>query len=1196
MINERYVPKNKVGEGRSKVFLCSDIENPSEDIAIKILSEKADNIEKENFQNEFITLRRLRHPNIVQALNFGTIVKVALPEKEIKSGSQYFTLEYFNGKPLLDYSDINNEDSLRKIVSQVCSVLFYLHQSNFIYYDLKPDNILVKKIDGEPFVKLIDLGFAKKSDNHQDELKPDKYIRGTAEFIAPELLKKGKHDNRVDLYSLGIILYRIVFKKFPFDIKNELKVYKAHLEQDFKFPKSKYSEELINVIKKLLEKEPDKRYTNSLEILSDLNIPISNKLVKDWSPAKIFVNRKDVLNILDTYIKDKTSSEIFSIKGFEGSGKTALAEEIDFIYKNSVQVRYDKSKSGYSFLKYFLKKIIFNDFIYPNISEEAKKNLENILKNSSTVLIDELKGIFARITQESNFILILDNFNNYDNFTVEMLKDILPILQVNKIKIIVMEDSDFDFVSDSFHNVKEINLTPFTDVQVSELLKQSYNKFFPVEELKKIILLYADLLPGSIEGFIKDCLQLNIFQYNPKQITINITEKTAKLLKSSHDQIYEVRLSSISKKGIEAVKILSLFELNLDEKILADLLHSDKNDTFLIIEELRDNNILHPLNIGANLQFTSEGLKKHVYSKIENKKEYHINAGKTLIKKYPGFDRNELARQFEIGEDYETCYKVLKEEIKEAEKVSAYSYQKKLLQKLLSLPLIDKYKNEIKYSLSEVLFKLSDYKTTLELIDDLNKKILSKNLIDELDIQRGTCLIELGEYKKGQKILESILYTVNNHEKRNKLLISIAYSNFDLKKYDDVKNICLKIINDKNSNPEDKGKSYNLLGMIEINGNNDLDEALKNFHFALNHFEISNLKRLIAATEANIGNIFNMKREHEKAIFHYGQALKANSVTGNLEQEAKILLNYGIYYYDNLKFEPAVNYYNRALDINVAFGYKYQQGQVLYNLGEIYLAFGEYKKGYNSIKNSLAIFEESHNIDEKIEVLFLLGKFYLVIGDLKSFKSVLSKCSETESNYPHKVRNDNYIHYLKIINLITDEKISENLDDLKTIANIFLEFDDVYNYVKTYFLIVENYIKINMFEEALKLINDKSLIEKCMSRYLLEAERLYLYGNLSGKTKLKTVEPSIDLYKKCFNLIKDENITEITWKVLSKLAEYYLDRGNLNKAKEYILYATTVVSHLAEKIEDTKLRDIYLSSKERNKVFKESEKLGLKDL
>ena len=1182
MINERYVPKNKVGEGRSKVFLCSDIENPSEDIAIKILSEKADNIEKENFQNEFITLRRLRHPNIVQALNFGTIVKVALPEKEIKSGSQYFTLEYFNGKPLLDYSDINNEDSLRKIVSQVCSVLFYLHQSNFIYYDLKPDNILVKKIDGEPFVKLIDLGFAKKSDNHQGELKPDKYIRGTAEFIAPELLKKGKHDNRVDLYSLGIILYRIVFKKFPFDIKNELKVYKAHLEQDFKFPKSKYSEELINVIKKLLEKEPDKRYTNSLEILSDLNIPISNKLVKDWSPAKIFVNRKDVLNILDTYIKDKTSSEIFSIKGFEGSGKTALAEEIDFIYKNSVQVRYDKSKSGYSFLKYFLKKIIFNDFIYPNISEEAKKNLENILKNSSTVLIDELKGIFARITQESDFILILDNFNNYDNFTVEMLKDILPILQVNKIKIIVMEDSDFDFVSDSFHNVKEINLTPFTDVQVSELLKQSYNKFFPVEELKKIILLYADLLPGSIEGFIKDCLQLNIFQYNPKQITINITEKTAKLLKSSHDQIYEVRLSSISKKGIEAVKILSLFELNLDEKILADLLHSDKNDTFLIIEELRDNNILHPLNIGANLQFTSEGLKKHVYSKIENKKEYHINAGKTLIKKYPGFDRNELARQFEIGEDYETCYKVLKEEIKEAEKVSALSYKKGLLKHLENLPLSSEKLYEVKMELSITLRKLNEYKECFELTNLLLKEN-RKEL--ELSIQKGTCLIALREIQTGKELLLSILSRINDPIKREEVRLEIAYAYFDLNNYEDAEKICYELLQNKKLKDEIKARVFNLMALIDIYFKNNLNSALTYFKKGLKIFEELRMLLEVSKIEINIGNIYNIQGINKDAETYWKSASDINISLGNILQEAYTKINFGIYYYNNFIFDKAIANYKRAYDIYFNLGLQYQQGQILYNLGETYLSTCEYKKCLDSLTKAEKIFKDFQNTKEEIEVLFLLGKLYFAIGDKKRLKIILNESLELNEKYISNSKYEYYVLYLKQLDLIINGEFN-NIDSYTEIADIFLELDDTINYIKAYLLLAETFINKNMYEKAETLINNKDLIERCESKTLFKAERFYLLGKIHDQNTYANNGNPLEWYSKSLELIENENISELTWKILLELARYYSHRGNYTKANDYIKYTREVIKHILGNIEDNKLAEIYMNSMGRKDALK----------
>ena len=1185
MINERYLIKNKLGEGRSKVFLCNDNENPSEDVAIKVLSEKADKAEKEIFQNEFITLRRLRHPNIVQAVNFGTIVKIKSSGKGLKPGSQFFTLEYFNGKPLLDYEDVNDESSLRKIITQICSALFYLHQSDYIYYDLKPDNILVKKSAGEPLVKLIDMGFAEKSDPGKTRLNSYNYVKGTAEYIAPELLKKDNYDGRVDLYSLGIILYRIIYKKFPFATDNELQIYKAHLEQDFDFKKSNYSKKLINVIKKLLEKEPANRYSNSLEVLSDLDIPFSSKLVKDWSPAKIFVNRKDVLNILDTYIHDKTSSEIFSIKGFEGSGKTALSEEINFIYKNSVQIKNDRSKSGYLFLKYFLKQIIFTDFIYSNISDETLKNIDNILQNTSRELIEELKGIFAKITQESNFILILDDFNSYDNFTVEMLKDILPILQVNKVKIIVTEDSDYDYITDSFHNVKEINLTPFTDVQVSELLNKSYNKFFPVEELKKIILLYADLLPGSIEGFIKDCLQLNIFQYNPAKITISVTENTARLLKSSRDQIYEIRLTSLSKNGIEAAKILSLFELNLDEKILADLLQSDRNKISLVVEELRDNNILHPSNIGANLQFTSEGLKKHVYLNINKKKEFHLNAGRILRRKYPSFDRNELARQYELGEEYDVCYEIVKKEVNEAEKLSAYSYQKNLLEKLLSFPLNEKYIIEIKYNLCEILFKLGNYKNALELIDDLLQKDLRYKFNNELKTLRGMCLIELGEYQKGQEILKSNLETIPGIAEKNKLLLSIAYANFDLKKFDDAKQICSEIINDKNSSHEEKGKSYNLIGMIEINQNNNLDIALQKFQNALDQFESAKLMRLIAATEANKGIIFDLKNDKEKTVLHFNAALKSNMVTGNLEQEAKILLNYGVYYYNNSNFEEAVTQYTKAYNIFLNLGDINGQGAVLNNLGEVYLIISEYQKSYNSLIKSSTLFEKIQNTEDKIESLFLLSKFYSTIGDLNKIEEISNECNSMEKKHHLGIKHENFIRYIKLISF-NNEEIDLKIKNLKEICNVFLELNDIYNFAKAYLLVSNRLIVLNMFKEAFEIINNSILIEKCQARPLLEAERLYLLGKICYNYQFEIEEEPINLYNKAFDLIKDENITELTWKVLLEIAEYYSSRGNHARAKDYAVYAKSVIFHIAEKINDINLREIYLNTEEKKEAIK----------
>ena len=93
--------------------------------------------------------------------------------------------------------------------------------------------------------------------------------------------------------------------------------------------------------------------------------------------------------------------------------------------------------------------------------------------------------------------MILDSFNDYDDFSAEIFKNIIPILQVNHIKIIITENSDRHNTSEFISNLREINLTPFTESHLSEYLDMSFAQNFPKEQYKQLILSYADLLPGE---------------------------------------------------------------------------------------------------------------------------------------------------------------------------------------------------------------------------------------------------------------------------------------------------------------------------------------------------------------------------------------------------------------------------------------------------------------------------------------------------------------------------------------------------------------------------------------------------------------------------------------------------------------------------------------------------------------------------
>ena len=467
MINKRYILGKKLGQGRSSVYNVIDTEFPEREVAAKFLPAASSFEEKNNFRDEYFTLQKLDHPNIIKSFELGTvIVKDDDEDNVIDSFSKFITMEYFPSTELLDYPGLKEEWKLNSIIKQICSVLYYLHQSNYIYYDLKAENILVSEINNSPFIKVIDLGFSQFILAEYEHT-----IKGTAFYIAPELLKNEPHDHTVDFYSLGILLYRLVYGKFPFNSENEIDIYKAQIEEEFTFSETIYSKKLTNVLSRLLKKNPSDRYGTALEILNDLGLPIDLEITKDFIPAKVFCDRKDALNILGTYLKDESSNEVFTVSGFDGAGKTSLLREIYHKRNNSVFIENTKTKTGLEAIKYIFRKIILTEFIYSKKQDEYNQIIADIFDNPTDGFWDTIKRVFNTLSVGNEFIVLFDDYNLYDDFTQEALTEIIRIFQVKGIKIILAESSDFDQSSSSLNNLCVVQLNQFTDHQLIRIFR-----------------------------------------------------------------------------------------------------------------------------------------------------------------------------------------------------------------------------------------------------------------------------------------------------------------------------------------------------------------------------------------------------------------------------------------------------------------------------------------------------------------------------------------------------------------------------------------------------------------------------------------------------------------------------------------------------------------------------------------------------
>merc|ERR1719424_531136 len=131
----------------------------------------------------------------------------------------------------------------------------HLHRQNIIYRDLKPENLI---IDGEGYIKLIDMGFARKLSSGQAYT-----LCGTPYYLSPEMIKHTGYDKGTDWWTVGVLIYEMIAGHPPFLGNNELEVYakvtagRPTYGSDFK------DQTLVDLIAALLKLDPAKRLGNT---------------------------------------------------------------------------------------------------------------------------------------------------------------------------------------------------------------------------------------------------------------------------------------------------------------------------------------------------------------------------------------------------------------------------------------------------------------------------------------------------------------------------------------------------------------------------------------------------------------------------------------------------------------------------------------------------------------------------------------------------------------------------------------------------------------------------------------------------------------------------------------------------------------------------------------------------------------------
>ena len=263
ILKDRYRAVKPIGQGGfGRTFLAIDEDKPSKPpCVIKQffpLVQGISNIQKasELFTQEAIQLDELgKHPQIPDLLAYFT-----------QDNQQYLVQEFIDGQTLsqeLAKKGALNEAQIRQVLNDLLPILQFVHKSQVIHRDIKPDNIIIRKSDRKLF--LVDFGASKNASGAA--LQKTGTTIGSPEYVAPEQTR-GRAVFASDIYSLGVTCLNLLTGMSPFDLYDPNK--DAWIWRQF--AKTQVSSQMGKIIDKMVENSLGKRYQSVAEVIADLQM------------------------------------------------------------------------------------------------------------------------------------------------------------------------------------------------------------------------------------------------------------------------------------------------------------------------------------------------------------------------------------------------------------------------------------------------------------------------------------------------------------------------------------------------------------------------------------------------------------------------------------------------------------------------------------------------------------------------------------------------------------------------------------------------------------------------------------------------------------------------------------------------------------------------------------------------------------
>ncbi len=1017
LINNRYKVVQQLGQGgMGTVYLVEDMLRENQVLTLKLIHSHAlDDRSLAQFKYEFAALAQLRHPDLVTVYDFGQIADTR---------QYFFTMEYIPGEDLPSLAAHRRSETpdnwtwLYEVTVQVCRALQYIHSRGLIHYDVKPRNI---RITQEGQVKLMDFGLIGEA-RGEGQLR----LRGTPEYIAPELIRGDPVDQRADLYALGVSLYEIVTGHLPFEGESSITILKQHVEATPEPPRTfapEIPEALQTLILRLMARAPANRYASAYEVIRTINeltglkFPVETEETKrGYIQSGSFVGHEFELARLQGLLMRTVQGQgrLVLITSAAGLGKTRLVRELRLrAQMQRVLVCegacHEHARTPYRpWIAILTQMIAYQETADPGKLDTYGPALARLVPELAGQLSPEqiaghapedkagLLEMTARflLTCEQPLLLILEDLHYADSETVEFLDYLGRRTGEGRLLICgIYRDDEVDNTHTLTNIIRQarqlsrrrsvsttgssielpydlLRLEPLDEESAGDLVKSmlgigssQHSTGLPAGLLARLMAETGGN-PRFIESLMHSLVDENLLEYDGRQWQIDVDNLTK--IPASIQEAAQRRLERLNDLSLDFLQWAAVAGQWLDMDVLAVVTSLSADQLFNMAAQAVKQHILVVSDQAgqARHRFSDDQMRETIYNTLSRERRAirHRRIGEALQTTYP--------------ED--EVYSLLAWHFTHAEDIQLALKYSKLAG--------DKARQVYAHDLA-----IEHYTRALEFMK-INPALADLNLQYEILAQREASYNSLGQRQQqladlGQ--MAEIAAALGNIDQEvdavsRRAALSIIMGNYNEARQAAMGALAVARLARKQDSEADL---LIHLGLASFNLG-ELDQAGEYYSAALALTRELGNRSGEALSLMKLGTISNRTGKTQAAIEYYTPALALYRALGDRLGEADALNALGIMSSDSAQRRQ---YYEQSLALVQAMGERDRMGRSYNNLSLVYWSMGLYGRAREYLEQAVQIQRELQGRGRLVSYMESLGRVYLDLGEYQQAQQVIEE-------------------------------------------------------------------------------------------------------------------------------------------------------------------------------------------------------------